>query len=711
LPRGIQVKQFDADETKVGFFGVGFYSLFSICEEPFITSGEHTMGFFWRKDMLYTKRGILPENARSEWTTFYLTCREPIELPAVDEFSRFLASCLAFTTKLQRVEVFFDNERVIQFHRRGQVPRPLEIVKGAYHVYSPHKIFKLESISISQIQLDVEIGGKFDIRVTLFMKIATGTARVSLPSRMIDEMQRTTKKSPPKAVSLMLMLSNFEEHDSTLQTIRGSESIFEQLIPHPERQGHVFIGFPTHQTTGCPIQIAGHFIPTVERESIDFVDKTLQVWNVEYLSVFGILARICFDNEAGKIKELLANMNLDKQSAPWVYNKVGHNLQMFHFQVSTPSSIVGRIVSEHFYKSNAQTLEMISKQGTMMPIVRLRLPPSNELAQFIKTIPVLPEEFLSTCPAVIEDYKKRKILIEITIADVLGEISSRALPLEDLLSFFRWWIRSVYDKKVTRADLEALQKNLLYLRDESPFPMNGITHFSTHKLVPPELPLPPYCLWSEISKNFDSADLRGCFWNWKELTLIEWVRFIADTPSFGKDIKYTNRVMQTISRHFPNSPQAERAVIVGIMTRKSCVETQLGLKVPSDSYFPSVSLFEDLPRLSPECCKGMAETYLKAIGVREHVELQLIFDRLGDLSWDQTQLIKYLSSIQDKLSDREWRLLSNSPIFMMEGKAGSDRRYLAKQLYAPLEKLRKLEVPMISWPGKWKFTSSEGIVK
>jgi hypothetical protein len=709
LLKEIQVVNFNADETKVGFFGVGFYSLFSICEEPFITSGESTMGFFWKKDMLYTKRGSLPEKARSEWTTFFLACREPIELPAVDEFARFLASCLAFTTKLQRVEVYFDNERVIQFHRRGQVPRPLEITKGTYHVYSPHKIFKLESIAISQIQLDVEIGGKFNISVTLFMKIATGTAKVSLPSRMIDEMQRTTKKLPPKTVTLMLMLSNFEEHDSTLQTIRGSESIFEQLIPHPERQGHVFIGFPTHQTTGSPIQIAGHFIPTVERESIDFVDKTLQVWNVEYLSVFGILARICFDNEVNKIKELLANMNLDNQSAPWVYNKVGHNLQMFHFQTSTPASIVGRIISEHFNKSNNRPLEMISNQGSMMPIIRLRLPPPKDLGEFIKTTPTLPEAFLSTCPTVIEDFKKRRILIEISVADILQEISDRALPLNEMLSFMRWWIRSVYEKKVTRGDLEVLQKNLLYLKEECPFPMSGITHFSTHKLVPPGLPLPLYCLWSEISKNFESKDLQGCFWNWKELKLIEWVTFIVGTSAFGTDVKYTSVVMQTISRHFQNSPQAERAVIVSLLTNKACVDTQLGLKVPSDAYFASVSLFEDLPKLSVECARVTSEGFLKAIGVREHVELQLIFDRLGDLSWDQSQLIRYLASIQDKLSEREWKVLGNSPIFVKEGNTGLDQRYLAKQLFAPLEKLRNLDVPMIDWPGKWKFTSAEGM--
>lgn len=36
------------DEEKIGAFGVGFYSLFSVTEEPFVTSGSDWMGFYWK---------------------------------------------------------------------------------------------------------------------------------------------------------------------------------------------------------------------------------------------------------------------------------------------------------------------------------------------------------------------------------------------------------------------------------------------------------------------------------------------------------------------------------------------------------------------------------------------------------------------------------------------------------------------------------------
>lgn len=38
------------DEEKIGAFGVGFYSVFSVTEGPFVTSGGQWMGFHWKDE-------------------------------------------------------------------------------------------------------------------------------------------------------------------------------------------------------------------------------------------------------------------------------------------------------------------------------------------------------------------------------------------------------------------------------------------------------------------------------------------------------------------------------------------------------------------------------------------------------------------------------------------------------------------------------------
>jgi HSP90 family molecular chaperone len=46
------------DETKIGAFGVGFYSVFSDCNEPFVVSGDRTMAFYWKGNTLSTKVAV-----------------------------------------------------------------------------------------------------------------------------------------------------------------------------------------------------------------------------------------------------------------------------------------------------------------------------------------------------------------------------------------------------------------------------------------------------------------------------------------------------------------------------------------------------------------------------------------------------------------------------------------------------------------------------
>ena len=113
----------ESDEKKIGFFGVGFYSLFSIAEEPFVTSGDQCMAFLWNGDQLMSKTGPCPT---SPWTTFYLQLREKLDLPDMDEFARFLVTSLCFTEKLNSVVVFHDEKQVFQVKKVVSDPQPLD---------------------------------------------------------------------------------------------------------------------------------------------------------------------------------------------------------------------------------------------------------------------------------------------------------------------------------------------------------------------------------------------------------------------------------------------------------------------------------------------------------------------------------------------------------------------------------------------------------
>ncbi|TFK17540.1 hypothetical protein FA15DRAFT_321885 [Coprinopsis marcescibilis] len=62
--RSKKIAEGNPDEGKIGAFGVGFYSVFSVTEEPIVTSGGSCMKFFWKdnKDQLCVVRGNFPKD-------------------------------------------------------------------------------------------------------------------------------------------------------------------------------------------------------------------------------------------------------------------------------------------------------------------------------------------------------------------------------------------------------------------------------------------------------------------------------------------------------------------------------------------------------------------------------------------------------------------------------------------------------------------------
>ena len=60
-----RIAEGNPDETKIGAFGVGFYSVFADCEEPLVRSGKEAMAFYWKENALFTRQLQLPPSQLS----------------------------------------------------------------------------------------------------------------------------------------------------------------------------------------------------------------------------------------------------------------------------------------------------------------------------------------------------------------------------------------------------------------------------------------------------------------------------------------------------------------------------------------------------------------------------------------------------------------------------------------------------------------------
>ncbi|KAL9187467.1 hypothetical protein ACHAXT_001570 [Thalassiosira profunda] len=341
-----KIAEGNPDESKVGAFGVGAYTMFSVCEEPLVVSGkkgeEEAMAFFWKGDGLWTKTGKAPEgivnmsasltgkhDLVNDWTSFILPSRDPYPLPDLVEFGQFLTASLTFTQCLANVKVYVNQtlqmdikKTVLESHTIA-TPKASSWWKNDGAVTSSSSgMFSLgKGSDLTQTSVQMGVSLRKGLAPSNEMETSTVRARyasaqvkTSIPSHIEKRMVRVTKKKPPRELTVQIFLDAADEREegggkskvaSTLAKLKGSKQskaarITDSFAPSAG-SGRVFIGFRTSQTTGLGIHLAAPLMPTVEREAIDFVDAALREYNSELLEISGMLMRLALEHEMGRI--------------------------------------------------------------------------------------------------------------------------------------------------------------------------------------------------------------------------------------------------------------------------------------------------------------------------------------------------------------------------------------------------------------------------
>ena len=177
--------------------------------------------------------------------------------------------------------------------------------------------------------------------------------------------------------------------------------------------------------------------------------------------------------------------------------------------------------------------------------------------------------------------------------------------------------------------------------DEKIIPISTIQSFlnvrSGGSLIPTDGPIPDHLLPLSISRELDPLAVRAAF-GWREFTVGEWVQHITSPQVTSGNVEFditrspqwAERVLHVLTRAWPSCAQPTKDIIVALLKDKACIPTSAGLKTPSEAYFQNVHVFPDLPIVtlpSGTSVKGPLEKVLQGLGVRKHVELQIVFDR------------------------------------------------------------------------------------
>ncbi|GBB83172.1 hypothetical protein RclHR1_00010054 [Rhizophagus clarus] len=714
-----RIAEGNPDEKKIGAFGVGFYSLFKICENPFVSSGGLGMDFIWHGNQLFTSFGPTGDDDKV-WTTFFMDMKKPIEFPDVEKFAQFLANSLGFTENLKEVSVHFNNTLVIQLSKEMQKPKLIKIA-SEFNTYSSQKMFHLTSVNVRDVRLYVKrllVPTSFNIRQlrsvsyqkeekSIFLRIAGGNLDVKVGNEFSAEMEEIVKKKPPNKTSIQMIFTGFHEHNDDITPV------FKDLLPYP-KQGKIYIGFPTDQTTGCSSHLAARVIPTMSRVLVDMANETLAKYNGEMLCLAGTLCRILYEDEMDQIKQLY------KEDVRILFERrAAYALRNFTFYPSTPNEKVGKIAGSHFFDCLKQPLSVLSTNG-IRPISDIRMP-NLEMMGFIKNVPVVPEILLEQCHTFFKKAKDSLNLIrELNFQDVLNELSSRVLSEDEMIELLKWWISYKSNRNNSLEYTQFIQSARIG-NDNNVRSLNTFHHFLNPGIIPPDMDVPdnvfPYTILKKLKdqklndhrlkgQEFNDQNLKKWF-GWSELSLVNWARFIVTKPDLENNSIFSEKVHEILARNFKKMSRNDKIIITQLFKHKECIPTTSGMKIPSKAYFENINLFPELPTIkfqNPSSVKNVMEL----LGVRKVVELELIFENQKNL--DHMQLVKYFASKSSDLKISEMEILKDKPIWPKKSSNDEELvdRFVARDLHTPTPLHCEFGLPVIAWNKGWSNSSEEG---
>ncbi|MCJ1385120.1 hypothetical protein MMC17_008239 [Xylographa soralifera] len=801
-----RIAEGNPDETKIGAFGVGFYSVFADCEDPFVTSGNEAMAFYWKGNSLFTRQLQLSEVQLSPDTNFVLEYRNKTSpIPKLLPLCHFLASSITFVG-LTQVELWLDDYRLLSLTKliapgvEVKIPKTLETktfeglfriesvvretiqlearwlnivawkpkasltalssgstssnVKGATSTQSLKSFFSrfaqntntaaaeraAQEDKETQVAISEDLMG--ECKATVFLHVNTATIRAKISTTFSQELERATKKPPPKFTKIAVLTTSYDEKSASTSSIIGTASkttdIFASVLP--TKSGRIFIGFPTHQTTGLSAHISAQsVIPTVERESIDLNARWVRTWNMEILRAAGIVCRIAWSGEIVQLKERLSKSLADSQMTKLKQEHIGkvlpeaiHMLNQFTFRESTPSSQVGTLVEEAFWTCNHNTtIEILSSCG-VMPSQDIRI--ATEDLSFVEGIPVLPPDLMKQAEGFIKKLMDFGIITDITTGDIKKELERQALNEKQLIEFLHWLghkarinevdpviVRSLLDVAVANEGDGDNQIGKVVVLGE-------IKHFINPSRIPGTVPVPPNTLSFRFTKNIDKAQLEAL--GWEDLQIVPWLRWLVEMSggqgALPKDqdltlsASFAGVVLPILSKQWDGLSQSSKSTVINLLSTRTVIPTKLGMKKPSEAYFPIVKLFDDLPVIAG--LQSVKDKLLIALGVRKTVELGLIFEKLmapPDYSaeaslvrpaWSHVDLIKYLASVRNDIPSDDLKRLRDTAICPAEASNGkaTDKRYRVNELFEPNDTLRALGLLLLQWPGVFRSGSEEG---
>ncbi|KAG9310182.1 hypothetical protein JVU11DRAFT_9807 [Chiua virens] len=636
------------NSTKVGAFGVGFYSVLGKTDIPLVKSSNKSFQFVRGKDGKLQNQFVDCSPIPGTSIELELRTREP--LPKLDNLARFLVSSVTFLTNIESASVYLDSTKLLQIKKecrkpQVQVPIPPYLTRTtsskALTVESIQRIVQTITIDAAECTLPSEPtlssvvdtadtiaerrGGPAEDHIThasqsVNIVLEANTVRhdlyiaaidVNLPSdsEMSGGVESSIKRLPPsfkcKAVyfnpeqsrflaNMKYSCSHKTKHLAFLFSgLQGIAPDNEGPLSNYWHASTSYIqGQSTNQTTGIGLHISAHFLSTMERGSLS------KDWNREVLKVGGLLARVVYEQE----------MHTASKSKNDVATKLGlSTMARFAFGSTVPHSGVSQILQDAFYScchKSKSPFPVVSAAG-ISDASDPQFRQSNKDLSFLKRYWVLHED--------IKDHQRSQIIRRYNIpqfkfGDIVREFEI-GVKQETMKSFFAWWdnTRKTYftsDKTKSAAEKfcnEFASHGVIHIGHGVRMELKNIKYYILFPLHP-SLSRPD-TIYIDVGSGHPSKDAVEAF-GWSQLSLLDWLEYAhaqaqqhTSNSVSGPDSDLGFRILLALVQfalvETLSGEQWNR--IAAFMKDLKCIPTNKGLKTPGESYFEIADICKSLP--------------------------------------------------------------------------------------------------------------------
>lgn len=705
-----EIAKGNPNETKIGAFGVGFYSVFELTDEPLVHSGNTVMNFYYKGDQLHYRRTNLSQEEGKKWTIIDLPYRSLGRIPNLISFTAFLTQSFTLVG-LSSITLKVDDTVLMELRKESLESSPMSLPR-TLNYFSRNRTLCLESLTAERFQVSINylnvtqmedqsewgkslfgFGKKILSLVTTskdpndrttticFLRKINGRIKVSVSSSFAAKMKATVLKAPAKYAEISMLAANLE--DSASSDIQPPLS--GMIYPENFADARIFIGFPTKQSPGIKSHInMSQLIPTMERTAVDLSNAHVKDWNAQMLYMCGVIARALYEIEMSSLK-----VNITAAAA--------YLMDKSQIGESAPDKVVSQWISTGFWQSNTKSILVPTETGGVADSSEVRI---SDL-KFLTATPILAKLAEKSAPNFVESLTKLGYIKKLSITDIVKDLNSHSLSVDEFVELVTWIANAQLSKESMRAVLDsAILAGKFSSNDEQVIHLSQINCYQNRYMFE-GLPLPSNCIPYAATSALTEYQLE--YLGWSRLALFEWLKNLVNNRSNlgkGRDIcqdsAFSVSVLEIVAQQWNSLSPGTKDGVTNLLSGVACIPTQKGMRIPADAYLSEIPLFPDLAVKVPEL--AVSHEFLTSIGIRVAVEVSYVLKKLetreaDKQSWSVEHVIQYLSKHSRLLKKDDWEFLRKTPFLL----STSSKPTRVGDLFAPNQHLAKLNLQVLAY--------------